>query len=112
MGKMQRDKGARVERSVCRLLNSFGIFCQKVPLSGAVEFRDTNGGDIDVYFRGKDFKAYIGEVKARKDDKGFKIIKKWIGDADFLVIKENREDPIYIFPHHVLMDILDKQKLP
>lgn len=106
---MQRNKGARVEREIVKLFNAYGIFSEKVPLSGAVKYRDTKGGDIDVYFRGKDHGAFIGEVKARKNGDGFKTLRRWLGDADFLVLRENNQAPLVAFPFETLMTILNKQ---
>lgn len=109
MGKMQRDKGARVEREIVGLFNDCGVFAERVPLSGAVQFRDTRGADIDIYFQGKDNGAMVGEVKARANGEGFKTLETWLGDADFLVLKRNRKEPMVLFPFHKLMQAMGKK---
>ena len=46
MGKMQRNKGSRVEREMVELLRKHKIQSEKVPLSGAMQGFP---GDINVY---------------------------------------------------------------
>ncbi len=68
MGKMQRDKGNRIEREIVNILKKNNINAKRVPLSGSA-----NGfkGDIVIESKNKTFRC---EVKARKD--GFKLIYK------------------------------------
>lgn len=65
MGKMQRNKGARVERELVSQLKSEGWQAMRVPLSGATDYAK---GDVDVWDE-TGFRFNI-EVKSRKD--GFK----------------------------------------
>lgn len=109
MGKMQRDKGARVERQMVRLFNDYGVDAERVPLSGAVQFRDTRGADIDVYFQGKVNGAMVGEVKARANGSGFKTLINWLGDADFLLLKQDRSEPWITMPFSKLMQAMGKK---
>lgn len=109
MGKMQRDKGARVERQMVRLFNDYGVDAERVPLSGAVQFRDTRGADIDVYFQGKDNGAMVGEVKARANGSGFKTLINWLGDADFLLLKQDHSEPWITMPFSKLMQAMGKK---
>ena len=47
MGKMQRDKGARVEREIVALLHELpGVEAERVPLSGAAG--GSSSGDISI----------------------------------------------------------------
>lgn len=62
MGKMQRAKGARVERELVNLLREKGFAAQRVPLSGATTFCKGDVELIDISMN----KFYI-EVKSRKD---------------------------------------------
>lgn len=64
MGKAQRDKGARGEREIVKLLPG----SKRVPLSGAVE-----GYSNDVVWNGLGI-----EVKRRKS--GFKSLYEWVED--------------------------------
>ncbi|MCX7726217.1 MAG: hypothetical protein N2053_05160 [Chitinispirillaceae bacterium] len=87
MGKMQRDKGARVEREIVNILKNAGIDAKRVPLSGSSWMK----GDILIQ------DIYRCESKARKS--GFKQIYSWLSDNDFLFLKANNKK------HLVVMDI-------
>ena len=91
-GKASRDKGCRVEREVVARLRLLGLEAERVPLSGAAGGSYT--GDVIVRIPG------VGEleieVKARKD--GMKTYKKMIGNSDFLVTRDDREDPYVFMP--------------
>ena len=75
MGKMQRNKGARVEREMVKYLQEHDISCERVPLSGAMHYQG-NGADIDIYSENLHLKA---EVKSRKESL-WKSQEKWLGD--------------------------------
>ena len=100
MGKMQRDKGARVEREIVQRFIDIGLHAEKIPLSGAA------GGSFsgDLLVGGRKV-----EVKARKDGTGFKLLYRWLGDNDFLVCKQDRTEPLVIMTIKTLGDLLDEQ---
>jgi hypothetical protein len=60
-----------------------------VPLSGAA--RGRFGGDISVPLLGIDRRV---EVKCRGD--GFRELYAWLDDADFLIVKANRLEPLVV----------------
>lgn len=63
MGKMQRDKGARVEREMVARHIEEGIHSERVPLSGMAKgMRMGEGHDIDVYIS-KDKAPLVGKSK-------------------------------------------------
>jgi hypothetical protein len=95
MGKASRDKGARRERQLIAMHVDLGIKAERVPLSGAVRYQG-NGADVDVYVRGSDAPPWIGEVKARASGEGFATIKRWLDDADFLALMEDRAQPLIV----------------
>jgi hypothetical protein len=68
-----------------------------VPLSGASHYRG-NGADIDLYLRGQEAAPWRGECKARGSGEGFATIKRWLGDADFLALVEDRCEPLIVLP--------------
>lgn len=104
MGKFQRDKGARVERAIVNLFKDEGLHAERVPLSGAAKgLRMGEGHDIDVYIS-KNLPPLCGEIKGRKEIP--KYIKEWLGDNDFLLIKEDRASPLAVLPWRVLIDLL------
>ena len=85
MGRMQRNKGNRVEREIVNYLKENGIPAKRVPLSGSA-----NGFKGDIIIDGN-LKA---EVKARKD--GFKQIYDWLEGNDYLFIKANRKPVLVV----------------
>ena len=94
MGKMQRDKGARVEREIVALLNEIpGVEAERVPLSGAAG--GSYSGDISI--RIGDY-GVTAEVKARKDGQGFATLERWLGENDLRVLKRDRQTPMVVLP--------------
>lgn len=79
--RYSRAKGGAFEREVKKALIAEGIYCEKMPLSGALggKYR----GDLCV---GDEFRA---ECKRRKTDAGFSTIEKWLGDYDVLFTRKN-----------------------
>ena len=83
MGKKSRDKGYRVENELVNKLKENGFDAHRVPLSGGVA-----GYPGDIRINDK----YLMEVKARKS--GFKTIRDWMGDNDFIALKDDRKEPL------------------
>jgi|10_taG_2_1085330.scaffolds.fasta_scaffold01380_2 hypothetical protein len=102
MGKMQRDKGKRVELECVNLFKSWGLHSIRVPLSGATEYAK---GDIDLYLTGRDA-PLVGEVKARKS--GFKQVTDALGENDFLVVRLDKREPIFILPVSTMKELLTR----
>ena len=82
MGKAQRDKGARAERELAKLLGG-----ERVPLSGAA------GG------------SYVGDVKAlgltweaKVRGDGFKQLYAWLNGKDALAVKADRKPWLVVMP--------------
>jgi Holliday junction resolvase len=88
-GRRSRDKGNRLERAIVKALQAHGLAAERVPLSGAA--RGRFGGDVSVPLFGVDRRI---EVKARRN--GFGGIYKALGDHDFLVIKRDRGEPLFV----------------
>ena len=105
MAKMQRDKGQRRERQLVHKHHAIGIKSERVSDSGASGYRGFKH-DIDVYVFGKDEAPLIGEVKARKNGAGFKVIGDWLGDNDFLALKQDRQEWVMVIPWRVWVLIL------
>jgi Holliday junction resolvase len=98
MGKASRDKGARRERQIVDLHRDCGIRAERVPLSGAMKFRNTEKTDVDVYARGDEDAPFVCEVKARASGEGFKTLEAWLGEADALFLMRDRADPLVVLP--------------
>jgi hypothetical protein len=103
MAKMQRTKGARVEREmVHKLLEISGVEAQRVPLSGAAGGQFSGDIVIDLQRSDKDGKRkdirLVAEVKARRNGSGFAVLEKWLGDNDLLLLKKDRTNPTVAMP--------------
>jgi len=80
-----KSKGTRLERLVKDDLEAIGIKARRQPGSGIYsDFPHDNAFEV----RGKE---YLVECKARKD--GHRTLDRWIGKADFLVIRADRKEP-------------------
>lgn len=97
-GKRSRDKGARREREMVHKLNALGVKAERVPLSGAVKFRNTESTDLDYYPFGDSEAPWVSEVKARANGEGFKTIESWLDDADTLFLMRDRQTPLVVLP--------------
>ena len=101
MGKMQRDKGARVEREIVKLLCEEGIDAERVPLSGACG--GSYSGDVRIGER----KA---EVKSRKNGAGFSVLEGWLEGSDFLILKRNNRKPFVAMDWKMFVKILQSER--
>ncbi len=88
MSNRQKDKGNRVENQMVRLLLDADIPAQRIPLSGQVG--GLFSGDIRIA------ENYTAEVKARKNGEGFATIQRWLGENDFLFLKQDRKPPFVV----------------
>lgn len=98
MSKASRDKGARRERQVVDMHTGVGIRAERVPLSGAAKFRNTQGSDVDVYCRGPHEAPFVCEVKARANGEGFATLERWLGDNDAMFLIRDRASPLVVLP--------------
>ena len=114
MGKASRDKGARRERQIVDLHRAVGIKAERVPLSGAMRFRNTEKTDVDVYPLGPDAAPFVCEVKARADGEGFKTLERWLGEGDALFLIRDRATPLVVLPwarwEQVLLALKEKRE--
>ena len=85
-GRTHKIKGSRVEREIVNALKGAGIPAFRVPLSGAGAI----SGDVKFGPRHK----YTAEVKARKNGGGFTQLERWMGDADALILRRDRQQPM------------------
>lgn len=104
MGKMQRNKGARIEREIVHLHRDAGIRASRVPLSGACEGYK---GDLTITMPNLPKLDLRGEVKARKNAAGFKVILGWLGDNDLLFLRQDGErEPHVVMPWRVYIELM------
>lgn len=110
MGKASRDKGARREREIVELHREIGVRAERVPLSGAMKFRNTEKTDVDVYARGQDLAPFVTEVKARASGEGFVTLERWLGENDALFVVRDRAPPLVVLPWARWVELLEKVK--
>ena len=101
MGKMQRNKGSRIERELVTRLCDSGFNARRVPLSGMCAGYK---GDISIK-RGR--AEYIAEVKSRASASGWRMVKMWLGDNDFLFLREDGvKEPLVVMNWKLFTDLL------
>jgi Holliday junction resolvase len=81
--RRSRDKGARTERAVAKVLRANGFAAAKI--SSAYQA----GHDIVLSLNGRDLCV---EVKARAD--GFRGLYSWLHERDILIVKADRQEPV------------------
>lgn len=104
-GKHSRNKGNSEERSVVNLLRENGITCQRTLENGA-RSDGTKCWDIDVMLdpSDPDTATMIGECKVRAS--GFKTIYKWKANNDFLTIRADRQERLYVIGESLMIELL------
>lgn len=95
-GRLSRDKGARIEREIVSRHLLMGVHAEKVPLSGQSAYRD--GVDVDIYPWGRDREPLVAEVKARASGGGFRMLERWLSNADLLILRRDRAEPLICLP--------------
>lgn len=102
-GRKSRNKGANEERSVVNLHRSIGIECKRTLESGARSDGSATF-DIDIYPHGIDNAAIIGECKCRESIGDY--LWDWLGENDFVTLRKNRKDRLYLIPERMWLDLL------
>ena len=95
MTRHSRTKGARIEREIVQRHHDAGLPCEKISRSGY------SGPDLQI----GDLTA---EVKARRSGDGFKQLEGWLGDADLLFLRRDRQDPLIVMPWTVYLKLMRK----
>ena len=86
MSRTSRSKGARIEHEIVRLHHNIAIPAEKISRSGYT------GPDLHI---ADEFQA---EVKARGSGEGFVTLEKWLGAADILFLRRDRQAPFVVMP--------------
>jgi hypothetical protein len=96
-GRRSRDKGARTERAIVRLLQGEGIAATKI--SGIYK----PGADISMPLLSND---RVVEVKCRAA--GFAQLYHWLVGRDILIVKAGHKEPLVILRLSLATDIAKK----
>jgi hypothetical protein len=111
MGAKSRTKGARIEREIIERFRAIGVHAERVPLSGASHYKG-DAHDVDIYAFGRDEAPLVAEVKGRKDGAGFKVLERWLGEYDLLLLRRDRDDPMVALPWRILERLIGRGKWP
>jgi Holliday junction resolvase len=98
-GRSPKRKGVRVERELVNELVALGLPCHRVPLSGAAGGQCS--GDIHIPLLGRMHRA---EVKVRGN--GFRSLYSWINNADLLIVKADRSEPLVVLPLALMVELM------
>lgn len=98
MPNRSKDKGSREERDVVNFHRSLGIHAQRTLEAGA-RSDGSNTWDVDIHYRGLDNAPLVGECKVRGS--GFKQLYTWLGENDFLTVRADRKERLYVIPERV-----------
>lgn len=98
--RSSKSRGEAAERRIVVAHHEAGIVARKVPQSGSIEGFD---GDLTVadHFR--------GEVKARQDKAGFKLVADWLGPHDLLFLadlSEPKAPPLVVMPFDKYLEFM------
>jgi hypothetical protein len=107
MGKMQRNKGARIEREIVNRHKEIGVHAERVVLSGAVKNkRMGDGHDIDVHCHNR-LAPLCGEIKGGKQVP--KFCTDALGDNDMLFLRPDGQEPIVMMPWRTWAELVVKR---
>ncbi len=84
-GRRSRDKGARAERAIVRLLQRRGVAAEKI--SGMYK----PGADLRLPLLAADRAV---ELKCRAA--GFRQLYNWLNGRDGLIVKADRQEPLVV----------------
>lgn len=106
MSSKSKRKGDNEERAIINLHREKGYHCERTLQAGA-RSDGSETYDIDLYLD-KDAAPIIGECKIRA--RGFKQIYDWLGQNDFLTIRQDRGERLYVLPERFWLELLSKAK--
>ena len=115
MGKLSRDKGARIEREIVLLHRKIGVAAERVPLSGGAAYQG-NMEDVDIYPDGLDEAPLCCQVKGMKTPRGCKGVIDALGEADALFMRFDAPPggqvapPIVVMPWATWERLLNRRK--
>jgi hypothetical protein len=84
-GRRSRDKGARTERALRRLLLGYGLPARNVSA---------------MYKPGEDLRLTVGAIERSVEVKcraaGFRQLYDWLKQRDLLIVKADRQEPLVV----------------
>lgn len=95
-----KTKGDREERDVVNTHLRWGFQCERTLESGARSNSPVTW-DINLHTENETLK---GECKVRAN--GFKEIYKWMEERDFLTLRADRKERLYVVPERVWKELI------
>ena len=97
-----KKRGYVLEHEVETFWKAFGAKCKRVFASGQYKhLGDDFQGDVQL-------EGYTIECKRRKE--GFKELYKWLQEADFLVVRSDRNKRLYVLPEDLFAKFAAQMK--
>ena len=103
MTNRNKNRGDELEREVVNLMRHHGFTCIRTLERGARPDGSATW-DIDLHHKGFENAPLTGECKRKKS--GFKFIYDSLGENDFLTIRQDRHDRLYVLPERVFLDLI------
>ena len=104
MVNRNKNRGDELEREVVNKFREHGFTCERTLERGA-RSDGSDTWDIDLHTHQGVLK---GECKRKKT--GFKFIYDSLGDNDFLTIRRDRSERLYIMTEKTFINLLDNRK--
>ena len=93
-GRASRRKGLDAERSLVRYLQSKGLSAEKTSRTGY------RGTDLSV-----DLLGISRSIECKVRSHGFTQLYEWLANADMLVIRADRREPLVVLPMWLASEI-------
>jgi len=106
MTNKSKAKGDNEERCVVNHFREKGFACDRTLEKGA-RSDGSQTWDIDLFNKGRENAPLIGECKIRKDD--FKRLYEWKGENDFLTIRADRKERLYVISEDLFTQLVGGQ---
>lgn len=104
MTAASKRKGSAEERAIVKFFESLGWTAKRVPLSGGAD-----GFPGDVYAYDKSGRKYRIESKRRASGDGFKTLRRWLGDNNFLWLREDRCEGMVVMSSETFKELVTNQ---
>jgi len=99
-GRRSRNKGSSEERAVVNLHREMGLEAERT-LEKGKRPDGSKTWDVDIIQSGR---VLHGECKLRGN--GFKQIYDWIEGVEFLTIRADRKERLYVVPEQIWIELL------
>lgn len=104
-GRKSKTKGDSEERSIVNLHRDWGFRAERTLEKGARSDGSATW-DIDIYAFGEHETPLIGECKCRESIGDW--VWKYLGENDFLTLRKNRKQRLYVMPENIWKRLLDR----